>query len=412
MNGPAIVADYADGRFVISAMHIKIEGRGPKLGSHIRFGAMCLASWLALATSCTRPDTSGKPEAPVSQLVEAASNVTVRGIVTGARLPIAKVSLSFGTADISRVATIAVEEDGHFEARLPQPGPYFVDVHSIENLRSTRRFCDLHAGDNECNIDLPPTRIDLSIAMEGRPTRSKLVSVNVRGPVAPTEFEMAGFLTLEEASSFTLIGLDYGTHTIVAFTPDRLTSVAPLVLTLTPDRPTAAGRLKLAKRALWLSVIGSDGSPLPAATARTRLFALNGQGGRIDAERVPAGMQMVIQAPGFLPSCQLAAVSTEQHVTLLPRSANRTYVTLTPDPGRPIGIIEGVPGSACGLEVSAFRLDQATAAGPNELRFGIIGLPDGAYRYRASMLTDALQLTVPGKGIDRYHVPPGCLVCK
>lgn len=366
-----------------------------------------------MGPSCARPSTSAIPEQDLGQRLEAGTSVSVRGLVSGSRIPVTSLSLSFGTADNSRIATVPVTESGRFEAQLAQPGTYFVDVHSVQNLRSTRRFCELHAGDNECNIDLPPTRVDLSIALKGGAApRSRMVSVNVRGPVAPTEFEMAGFLSLEEASAFTLVGLDFGTHTVVAFTPDYLTSVAPLVVTLTPDRPSATGQLTLARRALSLNVTRTDGSPLPAATARTRLFALHGDSGRLEAERVPSGMHILIQAPGFLPSCQVATTAAEQHVTLLPRTTTRSYVTLTPDPGRPMGIIEGVPGSACGVEVSAFRLDRSTDAGVNELRFGIIGLPPGDYRYRASMLAEAVSLKVPGGRIEKYHVPPGCLICK
>ncbi len=93
-------------------------------------------------------------------------------------------------------------------------------------------------------------------------------------------------------------------------------------------------------------------------------------------------------------------------------TADRSVIALSPNPGRPIGFIEGIRGSDCEIEVTAFRLEDEGTSAPDVRQFVIIGLPPGDYRYRASMRAPAMTLNVPGSGIKRYQVPPGCPVCK
>jgi hypothetical protein len=336
----------------------------------------------------------------------------VRGVISGLPKPVVGVSVLMGTTDLPRATVTAVGADGRFEARLPRPGTYFIDLMTVPYLSSTRRYCEVLLEESECILEVPPTELKFSVQLQGETKLKQAVSVAIRGPVSPTDFDFVGFVSPEEALGVRLVGVEYGTFSVVAYDPRGLTSVSPVVVTLSPEAPTATGALQMATRRLDVQVRDGVGALVSATTARTRSFPLEGTGGSITTEVVPAGMPILIQAPGYLPTCRVAPVDNELSVTLHRRSNSRFTVTLLPDPGRPIGVIDGLPGSDCGVEVAGFRLDQSEPAVAGERRFAIIGLPDGKYRYRASMSAPAVDFVVPGEGIDRYFVPPGCLVCR
>jgi hypothetical protein len=290
------------------------------------------------------------------------------------------------------------------------PAKYYVDVMTVDHLTSTRRYCEISGTNAECNIDLPTTAIDVSIRAQNGPF--KPVGIHVTGPVSPTDSEMVGFVTPQEARSFRLVGLEYGTYSIVASSPEGLTSVEPLVTTLTPDESIASGNLVLADRRLTIQVADSDGRLLEDASVRTGAFALSRDGAAFDGRRVPAGVPVIVQAPGYLPTCQLAPRSEMMRVVLGRRSSNRTEFALAPDPGRPLGFIEGVPGSECDVDVRSFRLSQSRGSPANERRFSLVGLPPGTYGFKATMWASRVTFTVPARGPLAYKVPEGCLFCK
>ncbi len=320
------------------------------------------------------------------------------------------VSLVVSSGPRGRRLPVDIRSDGGFRTAVAVPGQYAIEVRTTEFLASTRRLCTVKDGGGECNLQLPPTRIDISVA--GIDSTDKSVGFYVSGPVSPTDHQVTGFVRVPQAHAFPLIGIEYGRFAIFAYTADGLISLEPIVVTLTPAQPTARGTLHLVRRQLTLRVENAEGKLIDGAMIRTALKRrLPGGRGTFDASATPNGMPVQVQAVGYLPSCQhLQASLIEQQVTLERLSRLRTYITLIPNPGGPRGLVEGLPGSTCGVDVSGFRLDQDGDGGPEGLRFGIVGLPPGRYAYQAAPGAELVTISAPHDGIT-YRIPPECLTC-
>jgi hypothetical protein len=319
------------------------------------------------------------------------------------------VTLMVSSGPRGRRQPVNLQIDGRFRTEVAVPGQYAIEVRTSEFLASARRLCTVTDGGGECNLHLPPTRIELSVA--GIESTHKAVGFYVSGPVSPTDHQVTGFVPVPQAQAFPLVGVEYGRFAIFAYTADGLVSSQPVKVALTPTEPSVRGTLQLVRRRLTLRVQNAEGTLIDGAMVRTALKGLPGGRGTFDASAAPSGMTLQIQAVGYLPSCQhLSASEDQQEVALQRLSRLRTYINLIPNPGSPRGIIEGLPGSTCGVDVSGFRLDRDGDGGLEGLRFGIVGLPRGRFRYRAAPGAELVTISAPHEGIT-YRIPPECLTC-
>ena len=332
----------------------------------------------------------------------------VHGRVTGlksvADLPLVLMSPN------SKAVQMRTGPDGAFSGAVSAPGVYALELRLSEFLTSTRRQCAVLEDNAECNLSLPDTRVDLSTRRSDGTFGS--VGVYIEGPVSPTDSRMMGFVTGASSQSISLVGTGYGTYSVTFYTKEGHTSATPAEFTLSPEQPYAARDIELVVRRLRLRVLDKMSNPVPGATVRGAMRQVAESAGEFNADAIPAGTALQVTAPGYLPTCVRAASTQSQQLIILERTApnSRTYITLKPSPAKPAGVIDGMVGSECAVDVTAFRLDQSRISSRGTLEFGIIGLPAGAYRYRVSPIAPWAEVRVPGEPLE-YAVPPACLIC-
>ena len=351
-----------------------------------------LAACCAVAVvAATRIDLTGMVPAR-----KAEKPVVAAGTVTAAGLPLAGVRMFFHTAGI-QVADATTRRDGGFEAGLDGPGDYIVIIGTSDTLWSTYREVTLSPGANVVDVDLPPTTVDVAFTADGL-KNGDVVQVAVLGPTAPTKADTVSFFTWRAGARVRFVGIGFGAYVLTAFTGSdatkRLTAETPATFVLTPDRPTANVDLRLIDRRLALEVLDPNGSPIDYADAlalRQRLE--RDSAGHFDLSHVPAGVPLLVSASGWLPACVITEANGRQVVTLQPRGPNRLVLNLLGGPGRPVGDLDGLPGTGCPVPVAALDVDLASATAADRLT--IAGLPEGAFRYRADALAPAMGVVVP-----------------
>jgi hypothetical protein len=153
-----------------------------------------------------------------------------------------------------------------------------------------------------------------------------------------------------------------------------------------------------------------NGKRLENARVRTAVGGLRGTSGRFEASGVPAGLGLQVTAGGYVPGCRTARIEEgTQTVRLRPSGSNRLILTLAPSPGRPIGLIDGLAGSECGVDIRSFELTQGIEQA-GRFTFEILGLPPGGLIYRGGLGEPPSRVDVPGR--LTYEVGPSCLTCK
>jgi hypothetical protein len=109
-------------------------------------------------------------------------------------------------------------------------------------------------------------------------------------------------------------------------------------------------------------------------------------------------------------------ISTEERkqvVELLPlvEVGNRTAViSLSPAAARPVGFVEGLPGSQCGVAVDGLKTEIKKTEGGKVVSFALLRLPPGRLMYQASRRAPLVALKETTVALD-YDVPQECLVC-
>lgn len=239
------------------------------------------------------------------------------------------------------------------------------------------------------------------------------VQFAVLGPTAPTRADTVSFLQLKDARHARFVGVGFGDYTIAAFTTRdaevQLTSSEPAVFTLSPNEPRASFQFDLVHRSLVLKVVGSDGQHIDYANVsslRQRRDRLDD--GDFDLTEVPAGAPVLIDAAGWLPACVRAEVANQQVVTLYPLGSAQLRVNVLGGPGRPVGVLEGLPGSSCAVPITSLSSEVEPGEGVDVLT--VKGLPEGIYSFRADTPAPAGVVSAPGPPLD-YVVPAGCKFC-
>jgi len=340
----------------------------------------------------------------------AASSVHVIGILERQGHPVAGVLLQLHGPQGKSYATVT-GNSGRFNVSVEEPGEYRILVKSFPHLSTTDRLVTLVAGNNNVQIDLPPTRVDVTIVFGDRLHTSEPVQLKIYGPSSANSSKTAGFVMPTDLPVLRLEGLGYGNYEVVATTRAGLTSRSPAKFAVTATSPHVETKLELVRRSLQMVVHDSNGSLVKDAVARVYGRRLAAKENQFDLSGVAAGDQIQISHSGLQPTCRLASAEPGvQAVQLQPRGQASVEVELFPAPAGPIGLLAGVAGSECPIEVSSFYAAPSPEAAPGELRFSILGLRPGSYHYQVDSLATSYQVKAPGKML-RVSVPPRCMTC-
>jgi len=354
---------------------------------------------------------SGATMADQSANRDTASEPTqVSGILRQQGQPLAGVRVSMrGISDERHVAVTG--PDGGFQMSVGSTGDYTLAIKTHHNMSSTDRQVTLNPGANAIDIDLPPTSVELAVKWADAAILPVAVQLTVHGPSSPTFSKRSGFIAPEDLMAVRLVGMGWGEYTVFASTPTGFVSRAPARFVLSREKAKVTANLVLVRRPLALSVEDPEGLPIRGARVSTFGRVLSELEGRFDLSEVAPGSQIQVSHPGYQPTCRVAAsTATSQRVRLARAGAASLDVNLSPSPGRPMGLLEGVPGSDCPVDVDSFITQTIPQGQTGSLTFRIRGLSAGAYQYRADAVAEPYGVRVPG-GAVHYTVPKRCTVC-
>lgn len=346
------------------------------------------------------------------------ASVRVTGTVWLGEKPASEVNVEFFSAvGETRAGSVKTDAAGRFSVGLQEPAGYAVAVAALATLPSTYREFTFPAGENVVDIRLPATSLVVQLLDErGDPLSerdARTVQLLIRGPRAPTSSHSAGFVGLESHYKGRYVGLGYGDYSVSAFTSTGLVSSDIGRVDLSEPEPDGRLQLRLVRRPLALRVQDTDGRPIRGARVASMLQrSATEQRWPIPINSVPPGELIEVSAPGFLPICVVAQrIGGVQVVEVHPLGAGAARITLVDGPGRPVGILYGLPGSQCPVAIGAMRVEEIGGMEqPQRNTFEILGLPTGTYQYRAQVQAPSAQVRVPGPTVE-YAVPAYCRFC-
>ena len=343
------------------------------------------------------------------------SPVRVTGRVLLGAEPRERLHVQLFARDGQRASVAWTDQRGEFRLAAPSAGEYGLVIGTLETLPSTHRYYTLVDGDNRVEVSLPATRIEVTlVTSEGKsqPLYEMSTQLTIHGPLAPTSSTGSGFIGRKRQKKAIYVGLGFGTYEVTGSTSGGLVSTSVARVMLSEEHPIGTVELPVSRRPLRVRLQDDAGAVVRVASARVGARVLtSGADGSIDADEVPGGARLLLSAVGFVPMCVLA-LSQEgvQIVNAIKRGAGRARITLVNGPNSPVGLLEGLPGSDCGVGVSAFRLNELPPTALGEVAFEITGLPRGEYQYRAEEQAPHIAVSVPGEDI-RYLVPSFCRFC-
>jgi hypothetical protein len=102
--------------------------------------------------------------------------VRIRGRVRSGAEPAGSLQMQFATLQGRRIGATLTDAAGMFSIGLITPGEYVVGLRTPGNLPSTQRYLTFNRGENDVEIDLPPTILDVAVVL----TRSLLTLLRAR----------------------------------------------------------------------------------------------------------------------------------------------------------------------------------------------------------------------------------------
>jgi hypothetical protein len=325
--------------------------------------------------------------------------VAIEGRVTisGSRAP-AGLLITFANGQREWRAT--TDDEGRVSLVVDRRGRFSVQIGAAQYLSAVMRTMTFDQEENEFNLDLPGGLLRVHLRRKDGMAVDEPVQIAVTGPA-----QLGGFVKPGEGTDFLFIGLDYGKYRVTADTASNLVA-SPANASLTKEQPTATVDLVLEeqKRSV-LHVVDPDGRPVHNAQVYAGALAPAEDpvgSGMYPLTRTPVGTEVLLAAPGFLPTCALAETD-DWTVSLLRPSAHVSQIRLTPTVAAAIGEVLGAPLSRCPVPLQMLPLRFERDAGGALIT--INGLPEGQFGYRPRLFVPFSQLVVPGPPIA-VAVPP------
>jgi hypothetical protein len=346
---------------------------------------------------CTSPARDQRPQVRQTGTGAGAEKpIAVHGRVALGNVPLAGARLQFDALPhSSRTVVASTDQVGLYSASLPKAGDYLVGVRAVPLLLGGARLVLLKAAESELDIPLPDTRFTVTVVDGSGRTIEEPVQIEVMKDLEyAQEIATAGVLRPRDGATLTLLGLSEGTYVVSADTVKGLCTTDVHRVRLKAGE-AAAVRLILEQRSRRLRVVGPTGAGLPAVTVRSRARRLDAVGvGEFGLERTPPGSMVVVERAGFVPACRMVDTARGDMVVRLEKAPEaRLALDFRANSQAKKGYLEGLPGSDCGVPISAFASASEAVAGALT-RVTLGGVPAGSFGYRA----DAARVSVRNPG--------------
>jgi hypothetical protein len=319
--------------------------------------------------------------------------VVVEGRVRLGEKPGARLLIAFTRADSTQRLWVA-ETDSSGEYRLPldRAGNYSVEVRASRRMGAEATLARLNDGVNRLDLNLPETRLTVTLQRADGLPIDEIVSVHLDG--LPTT--RSGLVLPRDGHVLEFAGIPVGNYLVTADTNSGLVSVQPGAAVIATDTPEASVVLTLSTNIGELFLMSSEGGPVQGARVQVNSRILDErEPGAFELTSVAPGNEVLVSAPGFVPVCQvLTAVDFHRSVIVMSRGSHAVEINFTPPVSGPIGEFMGLPGSTCAVPLGITSFSATEDANTTTIR--IVGMPEGRFSYRPTLVTPPQTVDVPG----------------
>ena len=319
--------------------------------------------------------------------------VVVEGRVQLGEKPGAGLLLAFTRANSSQRLWVAeTDRNGEYRLALDRAGNYSVEVRASRRMGAEAVLARLNDGLNRFDLNLPETRLTVRLQRaDGQPI-NEIVSVHLDG-LSKTR---SGLVLPRDGHVLEFAGIPMGNYMVTADTNSGLVSVQPGAASIARSTPEASVVLTLATNIGELRLLSTEGSPIQGARVQVNSRILDEhEPGVFELKSVSPGNEVLVSAPGLIPVCHLlTATDFHRSVIVMSRGSHAVEINFTPPVRGPIGEILGLPGSTCAVPLGITSFGATEDANSTTIR--IVGLPEGRFWYRPTLVVPPQTMDVPG----------------
>jgi len=319
--------------------------------------------------------------------------VVVEGRVRLGEKPGAGLLLAFTRANNSQRLWVAeTDRNGEYRLALDRAGNYSVEVRASRRMGAEAVLARLDDGVNRFDLNLPETRLTVNLQRaDGQPI-DEIVAVHLDG-LSKTR---SGLVLPRDGHVLEFAGIPMGNYLVTADTNSGLISVQPGAASIARSTPEANVVLTLATSIGELRLLSSEGGPVQGARVQINSRILDEhEPGVFELKSVSPGNEVLVSAPGLIPVCHvLMAPDFHRSVIVMSRGSHAVEINFTPPVSGPIGEIIGLPGSTCAVPLGITLFSATEDANTTTIR--IVGMPEGRFSYRPTLVTPPQTMDVPG----------------
>ena len=319
--------------------------------------------------------------------------VVVEGRVRLGQTPGARLLLAFTRADSSqRLWVTETDRNGDYRLALDRAGNYSVEVRASRRMGAEAVLARLQTGVNRFDLNLPETRLTVTLQRaDGQPI-DEIVSVHLDG-LSKTR---SGLVLPKDGHVLEFAGIPMGNYMVTADTNSGLVSVQPGAASIAQSTPEARVALTLSTNIGELRLLSSEGGPVQGARVQVNSRILDErEPGVFELKAVSPGTEVLVSAPGLVPVCHLlTATDFHRGVIVMRRGSHAVEINFTPPVSGPIGEISGLPGSTCAVPLGTTSFGATEDANSTTIR--IVGMPEGRFSYRPTLVSPPQTMDVPG----------------
>lgn len=325
------------------------------------------------------------------------SGVTASGTVRIGRRALPRMPrLTFRATSGRDRVDAQVDSQGHFQATLPSPGQYLVEVRFLRYLAVSSGQVSLEPGVNRFDVDLPDTHMRLELAGV---TPVQPVQLHLISEFGTTYSEIfAGIVLPADGHTIDLYGYAPGVYLVAADTADEQVSLEAARMDLQVGQ-RSDGVLRFGRQPLRVEVRDTRGAVVPGAeiTAGAKVASPTAPG-VFSLPRVSSGTPFWVTAPGYVPVCKLAATRGEQPVAVrLEKASGSVSLELAGNSAGTTGTIGGLPSSDCDVPLNYF--DVSWQRSKPAVLVSVNNLPGGRLFYRPVGSDEKSIFSVPASGV-------------
>ena len=318
--------------------------------------------------------------------------VVVEGRVRLGEKPGAGLLIAFTRANSSQRLWVArTDRNGDYRLALDPAGNYSVEVRAARRMGAEAVLARLNDGVNRFDLNLPGTRLTVTLQRADGLRIDEIVSVHLDG-LSKTR---SGLVLPRDGHILEFAGIPMGNYLVTADTNSGLVSVQPGAASIATNTPAASVVLTLATNIGELRLLSSEGGPVQGARVQVNSRILDErEPGVFELKSISPGNEVLVSAPGFVPVCHVLTADFDRSVIVMSRGSQAVEINFTPPVSGPIGEIIGLPGSTCAVPLGITSFGATENGTSTTIR--IVGMPEGRFWYRPTLATPAQTMEVPG----------------